>query len=199
MTKEIFTAKPYLNKAISVFMLLGSIFILFLTYIGISPEIFNEWVGCLSSFLGIAMAYFFWKIPPQKIEIDESGIKKIISSQVKGPMSKLLQSDTECKWNWISSVVSTRYEGGPITTILYTSESIPNKPKSLVSFDSLAFKDYVSILRIIKERAPHASFDETTSLVLDNQLDIRSIRPFFWWLLIVVVIIGLVYGYYFKD
>jgi hypothetical protein len=199
MTKKTFTAKPYLNKIIGIFLASGSVLILYTTYIGFIPEPYYEWNGYLLSSLGIITAYIIWKIPVQKIEIDELGIKIIIGSQVTGFMSKLLNPDTECKWNWISSVVTTRSNGGSLITVLYTSEAVPNQPKDRVVFDSFTFKDYVTILKIIKERAPHANFDETTSLILNNQLDIRAVRPFFWWLAIITVLLGLIYDHYIKG
>jgi hypothetical protein len=138
MTKEIFTAKPYLNNTISAFIALAS-FIFWLTtyrgfiYIKFIPTPFNELSGYFLAFLGIILTYIIWVLPLQE------------------------------------------------------SEDIPNLPKERLVFDSITFKDDVTILKIIKERAPHANFDETTSLILNNQLDMRAVRPFFWWLAIITI------------
>ncbi|MBN1473300.1 MAG: hypothetical protein JW914_01670 [Syntrophaceae bacterium] len=196
MTKETFTAKAYTLKIISAFLALSSILLLFAPYIGF-PSLVGGWGDYFFAILCIIAAYVCWKVPPPKIEVDEVGIKKLNNST--GPMTRLLQPNSECEWNWIHSISTTRCQDGSLLTILYISEAIPNQPKYRVTIESNIFKDYISILKIIKDRAPQANLDETTSLILKDQIDIRPVRPFFWWLFIIVVIIVFAYIYYNKS
>ena len=189
MTKEIFTAKPHKYKTISAFFALASFIFLFTTYRGFIyikfiPTPFNELSGYFLAFIGIILAYIFWFLPLDEIEVDELGIKQLYKkNQVSKFISHFIISDVKCEWNWIRSIVTTRRNDGALSTVLYLSETVPNQPKDRVVFDSFTFKNYVSILRIIKERAPQANFDGMTSLILRNQIDIRAVRPFFGGLL----------------
>ena len=194
MTKKTFTAKSYPLKLISALLALGSILVL----VTASENLpLDEWCKYLLSILFIITAYICWKIPPSKIEIDESGIKRLNNGT--GLMLKLLRPDTECEWNSIHSVSTTRGDHGYFTTVLYISKGVPNPPKNLVVIHSNEFKDYKSILKIIKDRAPQANLDETTILILKDQIDMRPVRPFFWWLFIIVIIIAFAYIYYKKG
>jgi len=196
MTKETFTAKAYMFKIISAFLALSSILLLFAPYIGFPPLV-GGWGDYLFAILGIIAACICWKIPSPKIEVDELGIKRLNNST--GPMSQLLRPNSECEWNWIHSVSTTRCRDGSLVTVLYISEGIPNQPKYRVTIESNMFKDYISILKIIKARAPQANLDETTALILKDQIDIRPVRPFFWWLFIIVIVIVFAYIYYSKG
>jgi len=205
MTKETFTARPYMYKTISAFFALASFIFLFTTYRGFIhikfiPTPFNEFSGYFLAFLGIILAYIFWFLPLQEIEVDELGIKQLYKkNKVSKFISHFINPDVKCEWSWIHSVGTTRRQDGALSTVLYLSEAVPNQPKDRVVFDSFTFKNYVSILRIIKERAPQANLDEMTSLILRDQIDIRAVRPFIWWLAIITILIGLIYDHYIKG
>jgi len=194
MTKETFTATSYPLKLISAFNALGSILVL----VTASEKLpLDEWSKYLLAILFIITAYICWKIPPSKIEIDESGIKRLNNST--GLMSQLLQPNTQCEWKWIHTVSTTRSDHGYFTTVLHISKGVPNPPKNLVAIHSNMFKDYESILKIIKDRAPQANLDETTTSILKDQIDMRPVRPIVGWLFIIVVLLAFVYLYISKG
>ncbi len=143
MTKETFTAKSYPLKLISALLALGSILVL----VTASENLpLDEWCKYLLSILFIITAYTCWKIPPSKIEIDESGIKRLNNGT--GLITQLLQPNTQCEWKWIHMVSTTRGDHGYFTTVLHVSKGVPNPPKNLVAIHSNLFEDYKSILKI---------------------------------------------------
>jgi len=191
MTKETFTAKAYPSKMLSALFALGSILVLFSSYNGFVHLPFGEWSRYLTAILFIILASILWKIPPQKIEVDDWGIKKLNNS--RGFISSFLQPDTECEWNWINSISTIRRpKNDSFVTVLYISEDIPNQPKYRVTIESMFFKDYVSILKIIKARAPQAKLDETTASILNGHIDIYAIKPYHYLLVIIVALIIMV-------
>jgi hypothetical protein len=187
MTKETFTTKSYLFKVFSALFALTSVFfLLFRTHIG--------WPAYFLALLGIGVAYVFLKIPLPKIEVDDSGIKEIHrDSTDTGLIARIVQPDAECEWNWIQTVSTTRFNSGSFLTTLYLFEEIPNKPKLRVQIASALYKDYVSILKIIKARASRANFDETTESILNGQTDIRSVKPLYWGLFAFIVVSAFLY------
>jgi hypothetical protein len=197
MTKKIFTANPYLNKNRGVFFAFLSLFFLFTTDIGFIP--FYELSRYFLAFLSIIVAYIFWVLPPPEIEVDVLGIKHLYKkNQVLRFISYFIYPDVKCEWNRISSVI-TILTDSTYRTVLYASEAFSKKPKYRLTIESWMFKDYVSILKIIKERAPQANLDKTTSLILKGQIDIRPVRPFIWWIAIITILIGIIYEYYIKG
>lgn len=186
--KESFTSKTYIPKMLSAFFALGSILLPFISKIG--------WGTYPFAALCLTLAFLSWRIPPMKIEIDESGIKqRQHGSSGSVLLARIYKPDTESEWKWIHSVSTTRLNGGSFLTVLYLFEDIPNKPIYRVTIESSIFKDYVPILRIIKDRATQAHFDETTELILNDKIDIRSVRPFYWTLFIFIVLSAFLYIY----
>ena len=188
MTSQTFTAKTYHLKVLSVIFALGSLIILI--------KLHNEWQGCLLSVLSFSIATIFWKVPPPKLEINDTGIiRRQHGSAGSALLSRIVLPDTECKRNWIASVSTARFNSGSFLTTLYSFEDLPDKPKYRVTIESFLFKDYVSILREIKDRAAQAHFDETTKLILGGEIDIRSVKPSCWGLLVFVVVSAFLYIY----
>lgn len=138
MMKETFTSKAYIPKILSAFFALGSILLPFISKVG--------WGTYPFAALCLALAFLFWRIPPQKIEVDDIGIKqRQHGSSSSVLLSQILLPDTECEWKWIQSVSTTRLNSGFFLTALYLFENVPNKPKYRVTIESSIFKDYVSI------------------------------------------------------
>ncbi|MBN1366244.1 MAG: hypothetical protein JW976_15695 [Syntrophaceae bacterium] len=192
MSKETFIGKVFVFRILSIGCLFSTILFL-IPNIGFAP--FGELSIYILPILFIFGAFICWKIPPSTIEVDESGIKRL--NNATGWMSKLLRLNSECQWNWIESVSTIRSSKVHYyTTILNVSKTVPYKSKYLVSIESNFFKDYISILKIIRTKAPQANFDETTELILKGQIDIRPIRPFFVYFLIIFGLIIFIYLFF---
>ncbi len=187
MTNRTFTAKTYPFKLLGGFFALAAIFFLFIFH--------DTWPLAV---LSIIIAYICGKIPPPRIEIDDSGLRRgHCSSSGSALLSRILKPDTECRWNWIDSVSTTRLGSGSCLTAVHFSEDHLNKEKSRyrLVIESSLFDDYATILRMIKDHAPQAHFDDTTESIVNSKMDVRSAKPLYWGLLIFVVLFAVLYIY----
>ncbi len=192
MARETYTASTSPFKMFSALFGLCSFLLLLKYYVG--------WFVYPFAFVCLALAYLLWKLPPPIIEIDEQGIKKLQhGSPLTGTMSRLLLPDVECEWVWVRSISTTRLNAGSFITSISVSDEMPNKPKYRVTVESSVFKNYSAILKAIKANAVKANFDETTESILRGEVDIRSVRPYYWWLFILIVVAALIHTYFRKG
>jgi hypothetical protein len=114
-------------------------------------------------------------------------------------MSRILLPDIGCEWVWVRSISTTRLNSGSFITSISVSNDMPDKPKYHVTVESSIYKNYVAILKTIKDKAMKAHFDEMTESILKGDVDIRPVRPFYLWLSIFTVVAALLYTYFRKG
>ena len=192
MAKETFTASTSPFKIISALFALCSILLLLKYYVG--------WIVYPFAFICIVLAYLLWKVPPPIIEVDEHGIRRIQhGNSLTGAMSRILVPDIGCEWVWVRSISTTRLNSGSFITSISVSDDMPNQPKYRVTVESSIYKNYVAILKAIKDKAKKAHFDEMTESILKGYVDIRPVRPYYLWLFIFTVVAALLHSYFRKG
>jgi hypothetical protein len=195
MEKKIFTGNTYPFRLLSVLLLAGAALAWFRPDASVVP--FGEQSVYFFPFFSILCAYILSILPPPTIEIDETGIKRL--NNAGGWISMILRPDSECRWEWITSVSTYRTSNiDYATTVLMVSSDTPYKSKYLVSFESNLFKDYVEILNIIKAKVPQVNFDKNTESVLEGRTNVFAVKPYHYAIVILIFIAVLALLVYFN-
>lgn len=190
-TVKTFVSRPYLYKIISASFVLMAIFFTVIPKIG-----GNKYLVVIAS---MAVAILFWKMPNQKIVIDDSGIKDLrYGGTRKGLISRIYRPDMEIEWSQVCSVSTSRLNVGSFLTTISVADENNSTMKNSITILSSLFEDYAAILRLVKARASQAHFDKTTESILIDNKDVHSIRPMLLWFFILIVMLALLYAHAIK-